>query len=258
MRFNRSGRKSGPRISRPVRLVRHCEFEVQSRNLVSRMVIGVGELRYPIQQLRLLRWSLVDAGEEIDQMFTGFARSFEIDHHVALRIEAASVPHVRVIVGRGKDIVVFGPADALQVNGHWRSRRSSSRRHTHDTCFYREVNPPYGLPSVAKFERMLPTQIFRHNQRKFDSAIVGNFNFANGGLLRRVPVATHAATDVALPVNVQSRAGRKAFTGQLGMSTDRTLRGPEAQFGAGDLDFGFWERVRRIRLRISSGTRGPA
>src|SRR5439155_18355818 len=116
------------------------------------------------------RWSLVDAGEEIDQMFSGLACRFEIDHDVALRIEAASVPHVRVIVGRGKDIVVFGPADALQVNGHWRSRRSRSRRHTHDTCFYRQVTPPHGFPSVAKFERMLPTHNLRHYQRKLDSA----------------------------------------------------------------------------------------
>src|SRR5207247_698787 len=50
----------------------------------------------------------------------------------------------------------------------------------------------------------------------------------------------------------------KAFTSQLGMSTDRTLGGLEAQFGVRYLDFGFGQRVRRIRLRISSGTRGPA
>src|SRR6058998_1564751 len=208
------------------------------------MVIGIGELRYPIQQLSLFRWSLVDAGEKIDQMFAGFTCSFEIDHHVALGIEAASISHVRVIVGRGKNIVVFGPADALQVNGHWRSRRSRSRRHTDDTGFYGEVSPRHGFSPVAEFERMLPTKIFRHNQRKFDSAILGNFDFANGGLLRRIPVATHAATDVALPVNVQSGVARKAFTGELGMSTDRTLRGLEAQFGVRYLNFRFGQRVR--------------
>src|SRR5437870_11444253 len=138
--------------------MRHFKFEVQSRNFVSRMVIGIGELRYPIQQLSLFRWSLVDAGEKIDQMFAGFTCSLEIDNHVALGIEAASISHVRVIVGRSKNVVVFGPADALQVNGHWRSRRSRSRRHTDDTCFYGEVSPRHGSSPVAQFERMLPTR----------------------------------------------------------------------------------------------------
>src|SRR5204862_6237522 len=104
--------------------MRHFKFGVQSRNLVSRMVVGIGELRYPIQQLSLFRWSLVDAGEKIAQLFAGVTCSFEIDNHVALGIEAASVPHVRVIVGRSNNIVVFGPADTLQVNGRSRSRRS--------------------------------------------------------------------------------------------------------------------------------------
>src|SRR3989442_9297351 len=108
--------------------------------------------------------------------------------------------------------------------GPWRSRRSRSRRHTDDTCFYGEVSPRHGFSPVAEFERMLPTQIFRHNQRKFDSAILGNFDFANGGFLRRIPVATHAATHVALPVNVQSGAARKALPGELGMRTHRTPR----------------------------------
>src|SRR2546426_8025010 len=55
------------------------------------------------------------------------------------------------------------------------------------------------------------TTLFRsHNQRKFDSAILGNFDLANGGLLRRIPVATHAATDVALPINVKSGVDRKS------------------------------------------------
>src|SRR2546426_2962353 len=89
------------------------------------------------------------------------------------------------------------------------------------------------------------TTLFRsHNQRKFDSAILGNFDLANGGLLRRIPVATHAATDVALPINVKSGVRRKAFTGELGMSTDRTLRGLEAQFGVRNFNFRFGQRVR--------------
>src|SRR3989442_12844999 len=105
--------------------------------------------------------------------------------------------------------------------GPWRSRRSRSRRHTDDTCFYGEVSPRHGLSPVAEFERMLPTKIFRHNQRKFDSAILGNFDLANGGLLRRIPVANHPATDVALPVKVQRGGRREAFNRELGMRASR-------------------------------------
>ena len=81
------------------------------------MVVGVGQLRQPVDLLAVFR-PLVDPRIEIDQMHAGRAGGREVDDDIALAVEAAGISHVGVVVGRHVDVVVVGPADALQMNRH--------------------------------------------------------------------------------------------------------------------------------------------
>src|SRR5438477_404100 len=82
----------------------------------SRMkIVRVGELRQPIELLAAFR-PLVDAWIEIDEMHAGRARGGEMNDNVTAGIEAARISHVCVVVRRHVDVVVFGPADTLEMN----------------------------------------------------------------------------------------------------------------------------------------------
>src|SRR5690349_24223649 len=106
--------------------MRDFKSKVDSGNLIARVVVRISELRNTIQQLSLGCGALVDAGVQIDHMVAGSARGFEIEDDVALRIESAHISHVRVVVRRGKDVVVLRPADAFEVNAHRGSSGSGS------------------------------------------------------------------------------------------------------------------------------------
>src|SRR5437870_1988487 len=168
---------------------RDLEFEVQSRNLVSRMIVGVRELRYAVEELRFFWRSLVDAGKKIDQVLADVACRSEIDDHVSLRVEAAGIAHVGIIVCRRINIVVLGPADAFQVNRDGSSRGSGSRSHTDNTGFDSEVSPRDRFVSVAELERVLPTEILWNGDGKFDFSITAHLDLSNDIFLRRVTIA---------------------------------------------------------------------
>ena len=63
----------------------------------------------------------------------------EVDRHIALAVEPARIPHVRVVIGRDVDVVVLGPSDAFQMNRHRRPHRAGRRRDADDAGFDREV-----------------------------------------------------------------------------------------------------------------------
>jgi hypothetical protein len=62
---------------------RHFEGEAEGRDSIPRVVIGVGELRYAIQQLRLGRRPLIDAGMQIDDVHAWRTAGREVDHDIA-------------------------------------------------------------------------------------------------------------------------------------------------------------------------------
>src|SRR5204862_2605474 len=108
---------------------RDLEREAKRRNLVARMIVRIRQLWKPIELLRLARRTLVDSRIQVDQVEAGRTGRREVDGDIAAAVESARVSHVGVVVRGYVNVVVFGPADALQVNRHRRSGRTRSRRH---------------------------------------------------------------------------------------------------------------------------------
>src|SRR5580692_2640266 len=89
-------RKVNPNRWLSSRFCHHFKFEMQSRNLVTRMILGVSQLRLPVKQLRLGGRSLIDARKQVDQVLARSARCGEVNNDVAVTVEPAHVSHVRV------------------------------------------------------------------------------------------------------------------------------------------------------------------
>ena len=105
----------------------HFKLEMQSWNLVTRMILCIGKLRLPVKQLWFGGRSLIDTWKQVDQMLAGSARCGEVHNDVAMTVEAADISHIRVVVCRDIDVVVLGPADTLEVNRDRRARGSGPR-----------------------------------------------------------------------------------------------------------------------------------
>src|SRR3990172_8791064 len=73
---------------------------------------------------------LVDHRVEVDQVRPGAARRVEVELDVALLVEAAGEPGVRVVVGDGEAVVELGPADAPDADREHRARFDRCRRHS--------------------------------------------------------------------------------------------------------------------------------
>src|SRR5665213_722019 len=117
----------------------------------------------------------------------------------------------------------------MQVDCNRRSCRTIGRLHAHDAGLDCKENPRERLLIVTQFETMLPAQVQRNRQRKFDLSIASNFHFRDCLFLRRETVAAHAAPDVRLPEKIQCNAGWKTFPFQHGMGADSSLRWTDAQ-----------------------------
>ena len=78
------------RVNEPKTYPRHFEREAQRRNPVPWMIVGIGELRQPVQLLTPFR-PLVDARIKIDQVHSGGAGGREIHDNVSLTIEPARI-----------------------------------------------------------------------------------------------------------------------------------------------------------------------
>ena len=163
------------------------------------MVIRVGELRLSVELLRFCRGPLIDAGIEVDQMRADLARRSEVDHHVALAVEAAGVPHVGVVVGRHVDVVVLGPANTLQVNRHRRSRRTRHRCHLDDAGFDGEVGTREESVALAQRHAVQAAKIQGNRHRSLDSSIGTDLDVTKRVLLGCEAVAADATPDRRLP-----------------------------------------------------------
>src|SRR5260370_210188 len=161
------------------------------------MVVSVTQLRRSIQLLRFVWWSLVDSRIEIDQVLAGLARCREVDDHIALAVESACIAHIGVVVGSDVDVVVFGPANALEVNRHGRARRARLRRHAHDAGFDREKRAPlYAIAALQRYS-VQATQILRNRYRQFNFSVAAHLDLRNHFLFRFESQTAHAAAGPA-------------------------------------------------------------
>src|ERR1700722_4612131 len=238
-------------------LLGDIELKMQCGNFVARMIVGIRELGHPIKQLCFCRRSLVNTRKKINHVDAGFPGSLERERHIALRIKAANISHVSVIVRRRIKIVVLGPADPLQMNRYRSSGRTGGWLHAHDGRLNGKVSAPERLPSVAQFDSMLSAEIEWDRQRKLDLSILAYTYFRDRFFLRRKSVAAYPASHVRLPEKIQSRVGRKAFPTQNRSAFRGPLRWSEAQLSTRHVDFGIRQRIRPVFVRIRSRRRGP-
>ena len=87
----------------------------------------------------------------------------EVDHDVALAVEPARVTHVGVVVGRHVDVVVFGPADALQMNRHRRAGWPDVGVMLDDAGFDGEVRARERFVAASQRQRVQPAEIVRES-----------------------------------------------------------------------------------------------
>ena len=182
-------------------------------------------------------------GIQVDDVHARRAGRVEVDHDVALAVEAARVAHVGVVVGRDVDVVVLGPADALQMNRHRRADRPRRRRDADDAGFDDEEGARERLVAVTQREAVQAAEIVGDRDRRLDATVAADLHAAELLLLRLEPVAADAAADVRLPRELQRRVRRETRR----RAASRASRpGPASAI----------ERQRRVRRRAprSSGT----
>src|SRR5262245_32834706 len=85
-------------------------------------------------------------------MFAGSPSRFEIEDDIALRIESAHVPHVGVVVRSSKDVVVFRPTYAFEMNADGCPSGPGSRCDADNTRFNCEVRLRHRFIPIAKLE----------------------------------------------------------------------------------------------------------
>src|SRR4030095_10404096 len=137
----------------------HFEGEAERGDLVAWVIVGVGQLRLAIQQLCFGWRPLIDAWRQMDDVHAWRAARREIDDDIALAVEAAHVAHIRVVIRGDVDVVVFGPADALQMNRYSRANRTRGRRDADDARLDRERGSRKELAVVAERQSVEPAEI---------------------------------------------------------------------------------------------------
>src|SRR6184192_2556939 len=140
----------------------------------------------------------------------------EVDNDIAVTVESAGVAHVGIVVRRDVDVVVFGPADALQVDRDRRPRGSRSRRNVDDAGLDDEVRPCDEVVASANGQSVQTAEVVRNRQRPIDSAVDVGCDFANLVFLRREAAVRHPAPDRGLPDQPHRLTGREPFALQNG------------------------------------------
>ena len=161
----------------------HFEREAQCGDVISRMIVGVGELRKTIELLASFR-SLVNSRIEVDEVHARRTCGREVDDDVTAAVEAAGVAHVRVVVRGDVDVVVVRPADALQVNRHRRARRSRPGGHAHDARLDHEVGACQCLATGAERDGVETAEIVGDCQRRVELAVGPDVQCGQLGLSR--------------------------------------------------------------------------
>src|SRR5262245_58688315 len=94
---------------------RHLAGEAETRQILARMVVRIGELGQAVI-IRPGLLALVDCRIEIDEMPAGLPGRLHHDLDVALAVEGAGVAAHRVVVDHGVDVGGLAPAHALEMD----------------------------------------------------------------------------------------------------------------------------------------------
>ena len=232
------------------RLAGNFKFEMERGNFISGMVVRICQLGHAVEELVYGGRALINAREQIDQMSAGLACRAERNDHVALRIEAAGISHISVIVGRGIKVVVLRPSDSMQVNRHRRSSGTRRRLHAHDAGLDSKISARKRFLFIAQFQAVLAAQIQRNRQREFDLSVASNFYLRDCPFLRRESIAAHAAPHIRLPKKIECRAGWKTFAAQNRFGADNSLGWAHAQLSILLVNFRCRQRIGLVFVRI--------
>ena len=163
----------------------------------------------------------------------------EVDDHVALAVEAARVAHVGVVVGGDVDVVVLGPADALEANRHRRAGRPRRRRDADDAGFDDEVRrAASGSSSSRSASPVQPADIVRNRHRRRRASVASHRDLADDVVLAgRTRHRSRGLPTEVCPHDAQPRAGGEAVASQPACVPDRALRRRDRQRRAWRPDF---------------------
>jgi hypothetical protein len=171
----------------PSRRGHDLKGKAERRNLVTRMVVRVSQLRQAIQLLRFVCGALIDSGIQVDQMLAGFAGCREVDDHVPLAVKSTGIAHVGVVVGRRVDVVIFGPADTLEVNRYGRARWSRLRCDADDAGFDDEEGTRCQAIAVPQRKSVQTTEVVWNRHRPFEPSVASYLNLREVLILRLEP-----------------------------------------------------------------------
>src|SRR5579864_8420354 len=136
-------------------------------------------------------------------MGAGFTCRFERDRHIALRIKAADISHISVIVRRRIHVVVLGPADTLQMDRHRSSSRTGHRLYAHNARLDRKVSASERLLPLAEFDPMFPAQILWNHKAELNLSILSHFHFRDQFFLWLESVPAYPVPHIRLPKEIQ-------------------------------------------------------
>src|SRR5580704_5589463 len=162
----------------------HLKSKAERRDLVARMIIGISQLRQPIKLLRFFRGALIDSGIKVDQVLARFASCCEMNDDVALAVKAAGIAHVSVVIGRDVDVVIFGPADALEANCHGRARWSELRRDADNAGFDNEERSRDESIAAPQDNFMQAAEVLWNRQGRFEFSVAFYLDLYDDILLR--------------------------------------------------------------------------
>src|SRR4051812_42308775 len=136
-------------------------------------------------------------------MLTRSACRFELDNDVALRVEAAGIAHIGIVVSRGINVVVLGPADAFEMNADRCSSGPGGRRYADNARLNCEIRLRERFVAVAKLQSMTSAEIFGNCHGKLECSVGFDRHFLNQFVLRRESTSAHAIADIGLPYQIE-------------------------------------------------------
>src|SRR5262245_12167765 len=134
-------------------VLRHLKGEAETRQILARMVVRIGQLRQPVIIGARLA-TLVDRRPEIDVVPARFACRLHEGFDVALAVETTRIAGGRVVVGERVDVGGLAPAGPLEVDlerGAGRTTRyieRQRRRHDPECAFLARTAGCFGPKGV--------------------------------------------------------------------------------------------------------------
>ena len=186
-----------------------------------------------------------------------FASGREVDDDVALAVEATGVAHIRVVVGRCVDVVVFGPADALEVNRHRRAGRPRGWCHADDARFDGEERTREQVITPSQRDAVPAADVLGNRHGPLDPSVASGRDLRDHVVSRSKAGLGDAAPDRRFPHEPQWRGRLEAFAAQDRAGADRSLRRSERQRRACELKLGLRDRLGLIRFGVRRSRGSP-